>query len=203
MRLRTVLPWLMQPGSPMRIVNVAAYRLPLPLPSPNRGGFLGLYERGLYPATSPVWSPDEARQIDAFLAGWKPAWQLAPGKFSDWHVMAVKAGAGHGRYDHPVIVLQDADDFCATDNFLGGVKGLPNVTLMGTTSGGGSGRMADYRLRNSGVHLRLCQMASFAMDGQTYDGNGVRPDVVVASRLSDEVVGGTDTVLDAALDRLR
>lgn len=200
--LQTLLPWLMRPGSPMRIVNVAAYRLPLALPTPNRSGFLGMDGRGLHPATSSVWTDAEAQQIRAFLAGWRPAWQLPAGKFSDWHVMAIRAEQGHGHYDRPVIVLQDVEDFSATDNFLGALKGLPNITLMGSASGGGSGRMAQYALPNSGLRLTLCQMASFATNGHTYDGNGVQPDVVVPPRLQDQIVGGGDSVLDAAVRRL-
>lgn len=200
--IRTILPWLMKPGSPMKIVNVAAYRLPLPLPAPNRGGFLGLDDRGLYPATSPVWNADEAHQVQAFLADWKPAWQLPAHKFSDWHVMAVKGSDTHGSYDRPVIVLQDAEDFSATDNFLGALKGQPNVTLMGGASGGGSGRMAYYTLPHSHLRVTLCQMASFAQTGQTYDGKGVQPDIVMPATLNDQIVGGGDSVLEAAVQRL-
>lgn len=200
--IQTMLPWLMKPGSPMKIINVAAYRLPLALPSPNGGGFLGFGGRDLYPATSAVWTADEARQVRAFLANWKPAWQLPAGKFSDWHVMAVKPGDAHGYYDKPVIVLQDGEDFSATDNFLGALKGHPNVTLMGMASGGGSGRMADYVLPHSKLQLTLCRMASFTSAGQLYDGNGVQPDVVMPAKLGDQISGGGDSVLDAAVARL-
>jgi hypothetical protein len=200
--IQTLLPWLMKPGSPMRIVNVAAYRLPLALPTPNRGGFLGMDGRGLYPATSPMWTDKEAQQLRAFLADWKPGWQLPANKFSDWHVMAIRADEGHGHYDRPVIVLQDVEDFSATDNFLGALKGLPGVTLMGSASGGGSGRMAEYTLPHSGLRLTLCQMASFAADGQTYDGNGVQPDIVLPASLQDQIRDGGDSVLDAAVKRL-
>lgn len=200
--LKTIVPWLMAPDSPLRIVNVAAFRLPLPLPTPNAGGLLGMGGRGLFPATSLTWSADEARQVRAFLANWKPAWQLPAGQFSDWHVMALRAADAHGSYRQPVIVLQDAEDLSATDNFLGALKGMPNVTLMGTASGGGSGRMADYTLPHSKFNLTLCQMASFAVDGATYDGNGVQPDVVAAPVLRDQLVGGGDSVLDAAVARL-
>ncbi|MCG2583160.1 S41 family peptidase [Massilia sp. TS11] len=200
--IRTILPWLMAPGSPMKIINVAAYRLPLALPAPNRGGFLGLYERGLYPASSAVWSPQEAEQIRTHLAHWQPAWPLAPGKFSDWHVMAIHPSTRHGSYTQPVIVLQDAEVFSATDNFLGALKGHPHVTLMGTASGGGSGRMAEYVLPNSKLKLTLTQMASFTADGQLFDGQGIAPDIVLNAKLSDQLQGGGDSVLDAAIARL-
>jgi len=134
--IKTILPWLMKPGSPMKIINIAAYRLPVPLPQPNRSGFLGLFGRGLHPVTSKVWTPPQASQIHS----------------------------------------------SATDNFLGALKGHPGVTLMGTASGGGSGRMASYVLPNSGLSMTLCQMASFATTGLTYDGNGVVPDIVMAPK---------------------
>ncbi|MYN07029.1 S41 family peptidase [Pseudoduganella aquatica] len=201
--IQTLLPWLMKPGDPMKIINVAAYRMPLALPEPNRGGFLGMEGRGLYPAGSPVWTAEEAQQVRAFLAGWQPAWQPPAGKFSDWHVMAVRPGDGaHGVYGKPVIVLLDESSFSATDTFLGALKGHPNVTLMGMASGGGSGRMADYTLPHSRLQMQLCQMASFTSTGQLYDGKGVQPDVAMPARLSDQLSGGGDSVLDAAAARL-
>jgi Peptidase family S41 len=202
--LRTVLPWLMKPADPMKIVNVAAYRLPVPLPKPNRSGFLGLYGRGLHPATSAVWSESQAAEIRRFLDAWKPQWSLPAGKFSDWHIMAIehRSNPAAAYYEKPVVVLQNEECFSATDNFLGALKGHPGVTLMGAVSGGGSGRMADYQLPNSRLSLTLCQMASFSTAGYTYDGNGVPPDVAAAPTLTDHLRGGTDSVLAAAVKRL-
>jgi C-terminal processing protease CtpA/Prc len=154
--------------------------------------------------TSKVWAPEQATQIRAFLSTWEPKWKLPAGKFSDWHVMAVsrETNPAAGYYDKPVMVLQNEECFSATDNFLGAMKGHPNVTLMGTTSGGGSGRMADYILPNSRLSLTLCQMASFATTGMTYDGNGVTPEVVMAPKLTDHLTGHDDSLLDAAIARL-
>ena len=202
--IRTLLPWLMPPGDPMKIVNIAAYRLPVPLAKPNRSGFLGLYGRGLHPATSSVWSESQATQIRTFLSTWQPQWTLPAGKFSDWHVMGIThdTNADAGTYDQPVIVLQNEECFSATDNFLGALKGHPRVTLMGTTSGGGSGRMAGYQLPHSRLTLTLCQMASFSAAGQTYDGNGVAPGVVLPPKLDDHLRDKGDSVLAAAVARL-
>ena len=202
--IRTLLPWLMKPGDPMKIVNIAAYRLPVPLAKPNRSGFLGLYGRGLHPVTSSVWSESQATEIRTFLSTWKPQWTLPAGKFSDWHVMGIThdTNAGAGSYGKPVIVLQNEECFSATDNFLGALKGHPGVTLMGTTSGGGSGRMASYQLPQSQLTLTLCQMASFSAAGQTYDGNGVAPDVVLPPKLEDHLLDKSDSLLNAAVARL-
>lgn len=202
--IKTLLPWLMEPGAPMKIINVAAYRLPIALPKPNPSGFLGLFGRGLHPATSKVWAPDQAAQIRTFLSTWRPQWDLPAGKFSDWHVMGITQDSNPAAeyYGKPVIVLENEECFSATDNFLGALKGNPNVTLMGTPSGGGSGRMASYRLPKTGIELTLCQMASFSAAGYTYDGNGVTPDFLLAPKLEDQINGHGDSVLVAAVARL-
>jgi len=41
-------------------------------------------------------------------------------------------------------------------------------------------------------------MASFQPNGQLYDGNGIRPDIVVEPVPTD-FIGRTDTVLDTAI----
>jgi hypothetical protein len=45
-------------------------------------------------------------------------------------------------------------------------------------------------------------MASFQADGRMYDGRGVEPDVIVLPTATDWI-GKGDSVLDAALERLR
>ncbi len=202
--VQTLLPWFMKPGSPLKVINIAAYRIPVALPKKNLAGFLGMNGRGLHPLTSEVWSFPQALRLKAFQKTWTPAWKIDPAKFSDWHFMALthESNPKAGYYDKPVIVLMDAGCFSATDNFLGAFKGHPNVTLMGTPSGGGSGRMAPYTLPNSRTHLTLCQMVSFATDGRTYDGNGVEPDVILKPRLDDQIDGRGDSVLEAAVARL-
>ncbi len=198
--LKTLLPYFLRLEEPLQIVNVAAYRLPLQLPKPNPSGFLGLHGRSLHPVTSKVWKPEEADLIRKFLETFKPSWLLPAGKFSDWHVMAIdpRSNPKAYRYDRHVCVLSNAGSFSASDNFLGAFKGRPNVTIVGTPSGGGSGRMQDYKLPNSALRFTLCQMASYSRTGQLYDGNGVQPDIFVEERPEDHI-GKGDAVLDAAL----
>jgi hypothetical protein len=203
--LRTLLPYFLATNDPMRIVNVAAYRLPVKLPQPCAEGYLGLANRGLYPATSRVWSPEQRQQIESFLTTFKPSWALAPGKFSDWHVMGIAAATNPEAYPYTnqVVVLMDAGSFSATDNFLGAFQGLPKVTLIGTTSGGGSGRMTVFRLPHSRLPFTVCQMASFRANGDIFDGRGVAPDVVMEPAPEDHLITGSDSVLSAAVLRLR
>ena len=201
--LRALLPYFLPPGSPLRVINVAAYRVPVKFNRAPKEGFLPAY-RSLHPATASVWTEAERAGIAEFLRGFTPNWPVTPGQFSEWHVMGIRPETNPKafHYDRPVVVLSDAECFSATDNFLGAFKGLPGVTLLGTTSGGGSGRMAGYILPNTGVPLTLCQMASFRATGQLYDGAGVEPDVVVEAQAADHLLKGADTVLEAALKRL-
>jgi len=203
--VKTILPYFLTPGTPMKIINVAAYRLPVKLPQQCSEGYLGLFGRGLHPATSSSWTEAQRKQVDTLLGGFVPEWKLSADKFSAWHVMAISRDTNPKAYPYTnaVVVLTDAGCFSATDNFLGALKGQPNVTLLGTTSGGGSGRMTGYELPNTGLTLSICQMASFRANGDLFDGRGVAPDVVLESRPEDHLANGGDSVLDAALQRLR
>jgi len=173
------------------------------LPQPCAEGYLGLYGRGLHPVTSKVWSDTQRTQIESFLKTFKPSWEVPADKFSAWHIMGISAATNPKAYHYkkPVVVLMDAGCFSATDNFLGALQGTPNVTLLGTASGGGSGRMGSYSLPNTKLPLTLCQMASFRANGDQFDGRGVAPDVVVEARPEDQLVTGGDSVLNAALAR--
>ena len=90
----------------------------------------------------------------------------------------------------------------ATDIFLGAFKGWRNVTLLGSARGGGSGRPREIKLPHGSIHVKLSTMASFQTNGQLYDGRGIAPDVEIPISPSD-LLGQTDTVLEASIKRLR
>lgn len=73
---------------------------------------------------------------------------------------------------------------------------------MGEPSGGGNGWMDRYSLPNSGIGVVLCQSAKFRPNGKPYDGLGIAPDVLMEATPQD-IFGESDTVLDAALKRLK
>jgi hypothetical protein len=200
--LREFFPYFMKPGEAPRVVNVAAYRLAEGEAADEKEGYL--QDRSLYPVTSGAWQPAERAALEAFAESFKPEWAPPAGQFSAWHFMALspRGGGPYYHYDKPVIVLTNAGCFNATDVFLGAFKGRPNVTLMGTPSAGGSGRARTSRLANSGITVRLSSMASFQPDGKLYDGRGVEPDVEAWPEPTD-LIGRTDTVLDAAVTKLK
>jgi hypothetical protein len=186
--LRALFPYFMKSTDAPRVANVAACRV----------AGEKLDDRWLFTADKFTEAERESiRRLD-FQAEWTPP----ADRFGEWHYLVLKPGGAPFHYDRPVVILMDGDCFSATDIFLGAFKGWRNVTLMGTRSGGGSGRGLMYTLPKSKLMVRLSSMASFQPDGKLYDGRGVEPDVEVKPKATD-FIGKTDSVLEAALRRLR
>jgi C-terminal processing protease CtpA/Prc len=200
--LRLLFPYFMASSDEPRIGNVARHRLSPEDPPDARDGYLA--DRFLYPREASVYSAEERACIDRFAARFEPEWTPPAGPFSDWHYLLLgrrSAPEGVYHYDRPVVLLIDAGAFSATDVFVGSFKGWRDVTLMGTATGGGSGRAKSFYLPASGIEGRFSTMASFQPGGLLYDGRGVEPDVVAAETV-DDWLGRTDSVLEAARRRL-
>jgi C-terminal processing protease CtpA/Prc len=192
--LRTLFPYFMRPDDSPHVVNVAAYRM-TPTDGPDKqDGYLA--DRYLYPVTANVWSPDERATLVQFARDFKPEWTPPVEKFSQWHYAMIRPSKDKNMYfyDRPVIILMDANCFSATEIFLAASKGWRNVTLMGSASGGGSGRPRGIKLPLGSIHIKLSTMASFQPDGMLYNGHGIAPDVNVSAVLTD-LIGQTDTDL--------
>lgn len=119
-----------------------------------------------------------------FARTFKPVWKLPAGQFSDWHYIALTRlnDAEIYHYDRPVVVLVNGKSFSATDIFLAGLKGVRNVTLLGTSSSGGSAYTNEVVLGETALRLRIGSMASFHADGRLFDGHGIQPDVLLDRR---------------------
>ncbi len=195
--LQTIWPLLVPAESPPAIVNLAQYR------KAQRFRPTHLAKRALYVPDYRGWRPDDVLAMDAFLATWQPEWQPPVIEFSFWHFMILR-GAPHPResYTRPVVLLVDEVCFSATDIFVAALKTLPNVTVVGMPTGGGSGYARPGKLANSEIDVLLSSMVSYQPDGRLYDGNGVEPDVRVAPTAA-YFIGGEDVQLNAALDLLR
>jgi hypothetical protein len=196
--MRLLCSFLASPDDPPRVFTAAAYRL-------NKGHKRDhLAERFMYRADAGEWTDPEREAVAAFAKTFKPQWELPKGQFSDWHYMALSRLDDETifHYPKPVVVLMNAKCFSATDIFLAGLKGMRNATLLGTPSGGGSGFAHDVVLGATPFRVRIGSMVSFQADGQLFDGNGVRPDVVVEPA-PEYYVGGHDNVLEAAVKRIK
>jgi C-terminal processing protease CtpA/Prc len=202
--LHTLYPYFVKPGAPMRLIEMTTYRLPRPLPQPNPAGFAGSLTSG-QTVGSPFWkTAGEREQVAGFIRDFRPQWNPPAGKFSEWHVLGLDARDNPQAYyyDQPLIILQDSGTFSAGDIFVGAFEDHPNATQMGMPTGGGNSLMESYRLPNTGVLLVIGWSAKFRPNGQLYDGVGIPPDIHLAATPRD-LLGETDTVLDAAVRRLK
>jgi hypothetical protein len=189
--LRVLFPFFMTEDEPPKVLNIAAYRLG------HRKDILDA--RWLYPEDWKGWSSAERAAIKKAAKTFEPEWNPPQNEFSDWHyfVIGPTPKPKHYHYDRPVIILMNTTNFSASDIFLGAFRGWRNVTLMGTASGGGSGRYQRYRLHHSLINIGLSSMASFQPNGKLYDGNGIQPDVIIEP-IPTDFIRKTDSVLQAA-----
>lgn len=102
-------------------------------------------------------------------------------------------------FDKPIVVLTNRSCFSATNDFASVCKVLPNVTLMGDTTGGGGGIPAEYELPNGWV-VRLSVSQTLLPDGFNVEG-GVPPDIQVDMDATEEA-NGIDSILEAALGEI-
>jgi len=192
--LRHLFSYLFKPGDSPRVVNCAVYRLH----RENKPNHLAV--RFMAQADSKDWSKTERTTINEFRKTFRPQWQLPKEKFSDWHFMELNRLdlPDVYYYSKPVVVLMNEKCFSATDIFLAGLKGWHNVTLVGTSSGGGSSRSQSFQLAGTRISVRIGSMVSYQASGRLFDGNGVHPDIRV-DPIPEYFIGGDDSAIHKAL----
>lgn len=105
----------------------------------------------------------------------------------------------HIHYQRPVVILANRGSFSATNNFVSIMSALPQVTIVGDTTGGGSGLPFTSELPN-GWRIRFSSCPITDAQGRDTE-FGVAPDVRVD--LSDaDVAQGRDTMLETAFQIL-
>ena len=122
-----------------------------------------------------------------------------------------KTGKGHSDFSDPepiylepsnsirwqkgVVVLMNRHSYSATNDFINSMRYLPNVTLMGDKSGGGSGLPFSSELPN-GWGVRFSASPHLDAEGQHIE-FGIDPDVKLDMDAEDEA-RGIDTMIEAA-----
>ena len=103
----------------------------------------------------------------------------------------------HGRvhYNKPIVVLANRGSFSATNNFVSIMQHLPQVTIVGDTTGGGSGLPFTGELPN-GWRIRFSSCPITDVDGSVTE-FGVDPDIHVDMSDADRAQG-RDTILETA-----
>jgi hypothetical protein len=189
--LRALAPRLMRPTDPPRVVNAAVARN-----HPDHDA-QRMNSRFLYPENWDGWNAAEREAIASFKKTFRPAWPVPADGYGAWHYTLISPDKAS--IDKPVVVLMNGKCFSATDVFLSGLKGLPNVTLLGTPSAGGSANVNTVQLADTAIRVRLGTIVSFQSSGKLFDGVGVEPDVLV-DPAPEFFIGGRDNQLEAAVD---
>ncbi|MEM8893136.1 MAG: S41 family peptidase [Bacteroidota bacterium] len=102
-------------------------------------------------------------------------------------------------YTSPIVVLTDRQSYSASSLFTLGARAMPNMTVIGDTTGGGLGLPNGGQLPN-GWTYRFSITRTLDPQGNNFE-NGVPPDIV--SLMTDEErVNGVDRVIEDAIDFL-
>jgi hypothetical protein len=107
---------------------------------------------------------------------------------------------GPVRFTKPVAVLTNRLCFSSTESFILSMMTLPNVSLVGDTTGGGSGNPLFRELPN-GWTYRIPRWIEYTADRKPYEGIGIPPKYPVWISKADSLAG-RDTILDTALQLL-
>ncbi len=105
---------------------------------------------------------------------------------------------GHFLWGKPVVVLTNRSTFSAANNFVSIMKLLPGVTIVGATTGGGSGMPYSSELP-CGWTIRCSACSVLDALGQSTE-SGVAPSVGCEVDMNPELeLQGIDTMLDFAI----
>lgn len=108
------------------------------------------------------------------------------------------ADASHIVWGKPVVVLANRGTFSAANNFVSVMKLIPGVTVMGATTGGGSGMPVSYEIPN-GWGIRMSATVVLDAEGRATE-NGVDPTPGYAVDMNvEDALEGHDTILDTAI----
>ena len=89
------------------------------------------------------------------------------------------APRGPWQYLRPVVVITGRGGFSATESFVAAMRTLPNVTVIGDTTGGASGNPVIYPL-GGGWSFTVPRWIEYGPDRQPIEGRGVAPHLALA-----------------------
>ena len=110
-------------------------------------------------------------------------------------------GPEHISWSKPVVVMTNRSTFSAANNFVSIMKNIPGVTIIGSTTGGGSGMPYSSELPNGwGIRFSACSILD--ANGMTTE-FGVDPTEGFAVDMTpEEIYRGEDAIIDRAIDYL-
>ncbi len=104
------------------------------------------------------------------------------------------------RWQKPAVVLTNRRSYSATNDFVCKMRQLPNVTIIGDKTGGGSGLPFSSELPN-GWSVRFSASPMYDLDMQHTE-FGIDPDIKV-DITSEDMQRNRDTIIEAAREYLR
>jgi len=103
------------------------------------------------------------------------------------------------RWPYPVVVLTNRHSYSATNDFVNVMRLLPQVTVMGDRTGGGSGLPFSSELPNGwSVRFSACPVLDVNKQHTEF---GIDPDIAV-SITGEDIQKGRDTIIEAAIELL-
>lgn len=107
---------------------------------------------------------------------------------------------GAFQFTRPVIVLSGRGVYSSNESFVSAMRELPNVLILGDTTGGGTGNPAEHSL-GDGWRYTVSRWIERTADRRMIEWQGIPPDEHVPWS-ANLVAQGRDPVLEAALARL-
>ncbi len=127
--------------------------------------------------------------------------RLASGRndFTEWFDYHTEVHEGF-RFSKPVAVLTNRRSFSSTEWFVSGMRTIPYVTVVGDTTGGGSGNPI-HRVLPNGWSMRISNTQKQLPEGYDFQYIGIPPDVPVWISNADSI-SGIDSILEKAIQIL-
>lgn len=186
--LRTFARYIVQPQQSPWIANVAYLRTDETIAEDEQS----MSGRFLFSYNSKKLTDNDRNAIDRFKNGFKIRDTFDGSRFSTPFYMVLHNGKNP--YTKPVYILVNEMSFSAASVFTSAFKSLPNVKIVGETTDGSSGNSRKIYLKHSNIGVRISTMLSFQRDGQTLDGNGTVPDILISAD-ETQVMEGQDNQL--------
>jgi C-terminal processing protease CtpA/Prc len=102
-------------------------------------------------------------------------------------------------YTKPIVVLINGVSFSSAEGFANLCKKIPHITLIGDTTGGGSGVPEIFTLQNSSIKLRIPIRCEMRYDGEHYEWNGIIPDILIP-QTKEDIDNNRDIQLEQAIE---
>jgi hypothetical protein len=125
-----------------------------------------------------------------------------PGRndFSAWRELSIEPRGGF-QYTKPVVVLASRATCSSAETFVMAMKVLPQVTIVGDTTGGGVGNPIFRELPNGWTYRMSTGIAATA-DGTIMEGRGIPPDIQVQTTVADSI-NGVDRIMEKGIEIIR